>query len=141
MNPESETIILDSFAMLAYLEGEEGEERVKEIFRNAENVSQRVLMSMINWGEVIYITERERGLAKAQEAIALMEQLPIELCPVDRQTVLDAANIKANYALAYADAFAVVLAKKHDGFLLTGGPEYEQVQGIMKVEWLGERTR
>lgn len=129
--------ILDSFALLAYLGGETGQDRVRELLSAASNGETRTLMSLINLGEIAYITERERGLVKAQEALALIEQLPIEILPVDRQTVLSAAHLKANYPVAYADAFAIASAQAHGGIVLTGDPEFAAVSGIIQVEWIG----
>jgi hypothetical protein len=60
--PQHESFDLDSFAFLAYLGGEAGEGRVKEILFEPSRGSNRTLMSLINLGEVVYITERERGL-------------------------------------------------------------------------------
>jgi hypothetical protein len=61
----------------------------------------------------VYITERQHGLATAQEVLAIIEQPPIEVLPVDHQTVLVAAHIMAGNPAAYVDAFAVVTAQKH----------------------------
>ena len=136
MSDSSTVIILDSFALLAYLGGEVGEQRVKEILHDASNGEIRALMSLINLGEVVYITERERGLAKAQEVLALVEQLPIEILPVDHQTALAAAHIKAQYPVAYADAFAIAAAQENEGSLITGDPEFEIVKDIVQIEWI-----
>jgi len=138
---DSTTIyILDSFALLAYLGDEAGEGRVKEILRETSRGNNRALMSLINLGEVVYITERERGLAKAQEVLAIIEQLPIEILSVDRQAVLEAAHVKANYPVAYADAFAITAALANDGVLVTGDPEFEAVKDDIRIEWIGERS-
>jgi len=139
---DSETVyILDSFALLAYLGGEAGEGRVKEVLYETSLGRYRTLLSLINLGEVATITERERGLAKAQEVLAIIEQLPIEILPVDRQTVLAAAHIKAGNPVAYADAFAIGAAQLHDGVVLTGDPEFEVVKDIVQIEWIGERSK
>jgi ribonuclease VapC len=132
--------ILDSYALLAYLGGEVGEGRVKEILHNASLGESPALMSLINLGEVAYITERERSLAKAQEVLAIIEQLPIEILSVDHQTVLAAAHIKAQYPVAYADAFAITAAQSHEGVVLTGDPEFNAVKDIVRIEWIGERS-
>jgi len=132
--------VLDSYALLAYLGGEVGEGRVKEILQDAFHGESHALISLINLGEVVYITERERGLAKAQEVLAIMEQLSVEILPVDRQTVLAAAHVKAQYPVAYADAFAITAAQTHDGVVLTGDPEFEVVKDIVRIEWIGERS-
>ena len=132
--------ILDSYALLAYLGGEVGEGRVKEILHDASHGESPALMSLINLGEVAYITERECGLAKAQEVLAIIEQLPIEVLPVDHQTVLAAAHIKAQYPVAYADAFVITAARSHEGIVLTGDPEFKAVKDFVRIEWIGERS-
>ncbi len=137
MSDSTTIYILDSFALLAYLGGEAGEGRVKEILRETSHGNNRTLMSLINLGEVVYITERERGLAKAQEVLAIIEQLPIEILSVDRQVVLGAAHFKANYPVAYADAFAITAAQANNGVLVTGDPEFETVKDDIRIEWIG----
>jgi predicted nucleic acid-binding protein len=129
--------ILDSYALLAYLGGEAGEGRVREILHEAALEESRAFLSLINLGEVAYITERERGLVKAQEVLAMVEQLPIEILPVERHTVLAAAHIKAVRPVAYADAFAIVAAQELEGALITGDPEFESVKDIIPIEWIG----
>ena len=136
MSNSSIVYILDSFALLAYLEGEVSMERVKTVLRSAEWGDCKVYMSVINLGEVLYITERERGLSKAQAVLAIVEQLPIEILPATREAVLEAAHIKAHYPLAYADAFAIAAAQAHDATILTGDPEFDAVESFVSVEWL-----
>lgn len=140
MGDSTAVYVLDSYALLAYLGGEVGAGRVKEILHDASLGESRALMSLINLGEVVYITERERGLARAQEVLAIIEQLPIEILPVDRQAVLEAAHIKASYPVAYADAFAIAAAQANDGVLVTGDAEFEAVKDAMRIEWLRERS-
>jgi predicted nucleic acid-binding protein len=62
---------------------------------------------MINLGGLLYITERKGGVAKAQDALALIRRLPIEILPADEQAIFAAARIKANYAISYAGSFVV----------------------------------
>lgn len=128
--------ILDSFALLSYLQGEVGMLRVQGILEDANKERCRVFICIINLGEVVYIIEREQGLAKAHETLAAIQQLPIEIFPVENQTVLDAAHIKANHALSYADAFAVVCAQAMNGIVLTGDKEFASVEQAISVEWL-----
>ncbi|MFQ5921533.1 MAG: type II toxin-antitoxin system VapC family toxin [Anaerolineales bacterium] len=106
-----------------------------EILYETSRGNNRTLMSLINLGEIVYITERERGLAKAQEVLAVIEQLAIEILPVDRQTMLAAAHLKAYYPVADADAFVIATARANDGVLLAGDPEYEAVKDIVRIGW------
>lgn len=136
MNNDVPVVVLDSFALLTYLGGEEGMERVRDILVEASQEHCRIVHSVINLGEVLYITEREVGLPQAQAVLASVEQLPIEILPATKESVLAAAHIKANYPVAYTDAFAVVAAIESGGTILTGDREFEQVEGLVKVEWL-----
>ena len=125
--------ILDSFALLAYLQGEAGMARVQQSLEESQKNRSRVAMCIINLGEVLYITEREQGLVKALSAI---QQLPIEILPADDQTVFAAAHIKANHVLSYADAFAVACAKRLNGTVFTGDKEFAAVESLISIEWL-----
>jgi predicted nucleic acid-binding protein len=129
---------LDSYAILAYLEGEKTRPRVMELLKDAESGKRFIFVSLINLGEVLYITERERGHIIALQVLAAIDQLPVHISPVSRGTVLAAVHIKAHYAISYADAFAVVTAQEHGCMLLTGDPEFRAVadDGVVTVEWL-----
>jgi predicted nucleic acid-binding protein len=93
-------------------------------------------MSLINLGEVLYITERTRGLPLAQTVQALVESLPLELLEVSRDLILEAAHIKARHALSYADTIAVGSAIHENATVLTGDPEFQTVEELIKVKWL-----
>ena len=139
MSPDAyPTYVLDSFALLAFLNGESGMQRVDSMLRAAQGRQAHVCLSLINLGEVLYISERERGLPLTQQVLSAIEQLPIELLDASRARVLAAGHIKARYRLAYADAFAVAAAQEFDGTVLTGDPEFKSVEtdGLIRVEWL-----
>lgn len=131
--------VLDSFALLAYLNAEAGCERVVQVLTEARQGKARALLCAINLGEILYIVERKRGLVRAQQAQALLESLPIQVVDAGRDLVLEAAHIKANHAISYADAFAAALARRENGVLLTGDPEFASVAGLVAVEWLAQR--
>jgi len=128
--------VLDSFAVLAYLEGEPAAERVRNLLIQAQEGTIRLLLCLVNYGEVVYITERERGLPAAQRVIGLIDQLPITVVAADLTLTLAAAHVKALHSIAYADAYAVALAQAHRATLLTGDPELQAVVGLIAVEWL-----
>ena len=48
--------------------------------------------------------------------------------------IMQAAAIKAEYALSYADAFAVATALAHDAVLLTGDPELLNADPAWRIE-------
>lgn len=136
MAPEPPRFVLDRFALLAYLEDEPGRERVQAILERASQDRARVLLSIVNYGEVVYITEREQGLTQAQRVIAAVDQLPLTIVDADRALTFAAAHLKAKKAIAYADAFAVALAVTQEATLLTGDPELHSVEDQVEIEWL-----
>lgn len=131
--------IMDAFALMAYLNGEPGAQRVQEILADGEKSKCHIYMSIVNLGEVLYNLERNYGLGRAQDALAVIQSLSIEVLPADDQTVFAAAHIKANYPVSYADAFVVVAAQKLNGIVMTGDPEFQDVAELAKVEWLKQR--
>ena len=136
MSPNNPVFLLDSYAILAYLNGESGAARVKEILRLAQMLECQVLLCWINLGEVLYIVDRLRDLHHAQLVLALIESLPLKLLPVDPDLILEAAHIKAHNTISYADAFAVAAARQEQAVLLTGDPEFKAVETLVKIEWL-----
>ena len=94
------------------------------------------LLPLINLGEILYTTERRGGVAKAQDVLALLRQLPIEILPANEQFVFSAAHIKANYTLSYADAFFVAAVQKEGAIVLTSDQEFQSVKELVTIEWL-----
>jgi ribonuclease VapC len=131
--------VLDSFAVLAYLEDEAGADRVNAVLEAARQGLASVWMSIINYGEVVYITEREQGLFAAQRAIAAIDQLPVTVVDADRKLTLSAAKVKAHYSISYADSFAVALGQVRLATVLTGDPEFRKVENLISIDWLPQR--
>ncbi len=128
--------VLDSWALLCYLEEEPGYEKVIHLFGEAAESSEPLLMCVINWGEVYYQVARRYGEPQAGEIERLIQSLPILLVSADKEITQEATCLKANKKLAYADCFAASLAKIKKAQLYTGDPEFKQVEKDVKVVWL-----
>ena len=74
--------VLDSYSLIAYIEGEAGKDTMIEIFRSARDSGKTCLLSVVNWGEVYYITLRETGQQRADEVSHLISTLPIHATAV-----------------------------------------------------------
>jgi len=53
-----------------------------------------------------------------------------------RDLVLDAAHIKTNYPISYADAIVTALCQRENAIVLAGDPEFAAVERLVTVEWL-----
>ncbi len=132
----SDSYVLDSFALLAHLEGEKRGEAVAQLLKRSLAGKVRLFMSVINLGEVYYITARERSIEIADEFLLLMGQLPIKVVGADHEMAIGAARLKAKHPIAYSDCFAAALAEKMKIAVVTGDPEFKRLEKGIKVFWI-----
>lgn len=128
--------VLDSFALLAYFQGEPAALKVKELFKRAGREEALIFLSVVNLGEILYTVERKLGRDTSQETLRDVLTLPVQIAEVTLDRVLSAAHIKAGFPLSYADAFAVGLAQETAAAVVTGDPEFRQVASLVNVLWL-----
>ena len=132
-----EKIVLDAWAILALIFGEEPAATVvKDLLAQKDASRSSVHMSWINLGEVYYTITRRKGSDTADEVLKDIQMLPISLHEASKTDILSAAGIKATHKLSYADAFAVSLAQKTNGTLLTGDPEIILLGNCVKIQKL-----
>lgn len=110
-------VVLDSWALLAYLKGEPASDRIEAAW-----LAEGAAISSINLGEVLYIRAREEGNDPAVATVAMVRKR-LDVIDPDWSMVEAAAKIKADGGLSYADAFCVATAVKLDVPLWTGDPE------------------
>jgi len=128
--------VLDSFAPLAHLQAEPGGPTVRALLESARDQKAVLYMSLINAGEVYYLTSREKGRAQAEALLNDLSNLPIVLRPVTDAQVWQAARLKSEFLISYADAFAVALAQELKATLVTGDPELADLKSQVKILWL-----
>ncbi len=129
--------LLDSYALLAYLNKEDGFEKVRNVLANAQKSSLPVLMNELNVGETYYILYRKRGHEQAEYFLdTILAGLPLSMISNDFNAVISASKIKARNALSFADCFAVATAQRENAVILTGDPEFKNVEKLVKIDWL-----
>jgi len=112
------TVVLDSWAILRYLDGTPpAATAVADVLDD-----QRPLVSWINLGEVFYVIRRLHGEAAATQTVRDICAVTTPKLPSE-SGVIQAARLKAQHPMAYADAFAAATAISHSATLLTGDPE------------------
>jgi predicted nucleic acid-binding protein len=111
------SVCLDSWAVLAWLDGEE-----PALSRVNGVIDLRPVISWINLVEVSYRLERDHGRDVADETLTMLRaSLAPELPGTAR--MMEAARLKARASIALADCFAAATAAAHGLVLLTGDPE------------------
>jgi uncharacterized protein len=132
------TKVLDSWALMAFLLDEPAAEEVEKLLVKAAGEKHKLLLCVVNWGEIYYSIARAEGEAVADQKASDIAALAIELVPVsdDLQLVRESARLKASKKMAYADCFAAALAKLRGLEVVTGDPEFREVEDEVKVAWL-----
>ena len=134
------TMVLDAHAVMVLFNDEPGAEEVEKILLKAEKGNPRLLMSVVNWGEIYYSIIRGASQEIADSKSHEIAGMPLELVPVDArdlELVREAAIFKATKKMSYADCFAAALAKTRNAELVTGDREFKVVEKELKrIHWL-----
>ena len=136
MARKPKSIVLDSWAVIAYLEGEPSAKRVADHIADAHEENIPLFMSVINAGEVWYIIAREASVSDADRSITELRHLGIGFVDADWPLAHEAGGFKSKYKMSYADCFAAALAKQKNALLLTGDFEFKQVEAQIAIDWL-----
>ena len=128
--------VLDSFALLVFLRGEAGEEKVAALLERAGLRDEPLRMTEVNYAEVKYIVMRKDGKERWDEIARELPALPIEFHSATRALADLAADFKARYRISLGGAFAAALAKERKADLVTGDPEFKTIEKEIKIAWL-----
>ena len=124
--------LLDTSAILSFIEDEAGADRVEEALKKST--------TLLPWPvllEIYYITLQEEGQAEADRRIALLKQLKvIVLWNMDEATLLTAAKLKAEYRVSLADAIIAAFAIRNGAVLIHKDPEFDALTGLLPMEAL-----
>jgi ribonuclease VapC len=128
--------VLDSYALVVYFNGIAGGVKVGNLIGVARRQEANLYMSVINAGELFYLGYRSRSLRQAESMIRDLRSLPISVCGATDERVFAAARLKAKRKMSYADCFAVALAQELNATIVTGDPEFRDVESLVTVTWL-----
>jgi len=96
-----------------------------------------MLINDINLGETFYILARERGIEQAEYFMdVIFPSLPIKNITNTLIDVLEAARIKSEYSISYADCFAAATAMREDASIVTGDPEFKKLGEKVSMVWI-----
>jgi predicted nucleic acid-binding protein len=129
-------LVLDTYALMAYLRREPGHADVRRLLQETLEGRHQTSMSVINLGELFYMQYRKSTPAQAYRAMQFVRRAGIRVETATNERVMNAARLKATVAISYADAFAASLAQELDAVLVTGDPEYKPLADSLRIHWL-----
>jgi predicted nucleic acid-binding protein len=133
-------LVLDAWAVMVWLKGQQpAADRMRALLQAADRRESRLTMSIVNLGEVFYLSVKARNLAYGRRVLQTLEPRVTTVSAHDELVML-AATLKAQHAISYADGFAAATALLQDAPLVTGDPELRAMaakEKALRLEWIG----
>lgn len=134
------TYVLDSSAVLRYLDGEAGAERVSQIIKSHIAGLCEAVMCSLHWGEVAGVTSKLHGGTAMETVLARLQDFGLPVIPVDADRALRASLIKFKRKIPYVDAFGVELAlDSPEHVLVTADFDFKPASRDVKIEFLPQK--
>ncbi len=131
------TYVLDSSAVLRYIDGEKGSERMEELLRLCVAWQIRLEISSVQWGEIAGRLLKRLGRGEQRKALSTLLPSEAQIIPATAERAVHAAELKVDHSLGYADAFALDLAMDSpDHVLVTADYGFQPVTDLAKIEFL-----
>ena len=132
--------VLDSYSLLTYAENTTGADEIGSYFKKALEEKVELFVSVINWGEIYYLTLRDGGKDNAELLKKTFERYPLTIVDVDSEQSILAAKIKAAHNIPFTEAFAVALAKDKKTELITSNKNYKKSLDDFKIKFVGDNN-
>ncbi|MDP9049534.1 MAG: type II toxin-antitoxin system VapC family toxin [Acidobacteriota bacterium] len=127
--------VLDANAVLRYFGISQGQggEKVRGLFEQAEGNQARLSMSVINLGEVLYILLKHVAEQRALNYVKALRHA-VTMIDADTRRTIEAATLKQQHKIGYADSFAAALSLESKATLVSADPAFEKIGKSLK--WL-----
>jgi predicted nucleic acid-binding protein len=122
--------VLDANALYRFLTGGPGADTVNRLFKEARDAEQRVLMSVINWGEVYYTIAKAEGFVETTRIMDRVRLLPLAILDAEETVTAQAAQLKVGYGLPYADCFAGATAARDCVLVTSDAKDFKKIPGL-----------
>lgn len=131
-------LVVDAQPLVALLAGEPSMPLVRARLREWA-ADGDILISAVNWAEVLYIARRRAGAFASARADAMLRRVPISVVDVGAGLASHAAELKTRHTLGLGDSFAAALAIATNSPLLTGDADFLPLaEHGLAIEWVGE---
>ncbi len=131
------TYVLDSSAILRYLDNEAGAARVAEIIKSHLAGRCAAILSALHWGEIAGITCKAHGRGAMELVLSRLSAFGFEVVPADAERAVRASLIKLKRQIPYVDAFGVELAAEaRDRVFVTADFDFKPASRDVKIEFL-----
>lgn len=135
-----ETFVLDASALIAFLNDEDGADKVEDVLQKAKVDNCIIYMNKLNILEIYYGVYREDGKENAEEILIKILNLPLIVVDTLKDDVFkEAGRLKATYKISPADSIAIAEAETRKAQILTADHhEFDPLdrKGEVRVYWI-----
>jgi PIN domain nuclease of toxin-antitoxin system len=129
--------VLDSSAVLRYIDNEAGADRVEEILIACVSGEAAVTLSAVQWGEIAGSLRRRLGAVEEHRILSSLLPSEVDVVPVSAERAVRVGELRADRGIAYADAFALELAMESpEHVLVTADYGFKPVEDLARIEFL-----
>jgi len=134
----TEKYLLDACAVIAYLNDEEGADKIEGLLWESDQRSKVLFLHEVNLHEVYYGVYRDEGEQLAEETYNRVVNLPIKIVAGLKKNVFkEAGRLKAIYKVSLADSIALAVAKVRRIPLVTcDHHEFDSIQEKNELDFL-----
>lgn len=140
MTGSAEAYVLDTSAILALWNEEDGSAFVEKILRDKFS-SHMIYVSFMTVMECRYLTWKRLGRDASNELIRGLELLPFARVDIDDTLIATAAELKAQHKISVADSWIAATAITRNAMLVHKDPEFETLSGQVAMKPLPYKKR
>ena len=126
----SERYVLDTSAILATWQREEGSDDVNDLLKKVVSAEIEPFLSFMTFFEAYYVTKRKEGESKAFEIYYWIYTLPAERVNLEEDILVKAGDMKANYKISAIDAWILATALFKDAALVHKDTEFDPIKDL-----------
>jgi predicted nucleic acid-binding protein len=134
------TYVLDANAIVRYLSNGADANRVDALVKRAAMGEAKLLISVINWAEVLYSLAKTKGLERATADLKSVGGALMSVT-IDESQAESAAIIRLHYRIGLADCFAAALAIQKKATLVTADRDFEKLGNRLKLMRLSAHVK
>jgi predicted nucleic acid-binding protein len=129
--------VLDSSAVLRYIDSEAGADRVNAIFKTCVKGEARMCIPAPQWGEVSGELRKKLGATGGMRVLESLLPFELDVIPATAERAVHAAALRVDRKIPFADAFGLDLAMDStDHILITADYDFKDVADMARIEFL-----
>jgi len=128
--------IIDSYALITFLENGTGADFIRDLFLKAEEGSIKLAITSVNLGEVWSAIARATSPDLADETIKKINGMEIEIVDVDWILARQASFYKSITSITYTNCLAASLTKIRKGELITGDSNFKHIENEIRITYI-----